>query len=142
MKKIGLLILSFLLFVSCSNDTKDDSKEIVPFAPSDYYGKWVQFVDSKFANDPSSKQFSYVFNNDKTFVKTRSYDNKITTLSGTFGIVTNNNVTQFILSYKEYNMIISNCSSDLKESFTLDKLNHLNDNASACDRSYIFKKEE
>lgn len=140
MKKIGLLILSFLLFVSCSNDV---SKEIKPLSASEYYGKWVQFVDGKFGDDPSSKQFSYLFNKDNTFVKTRVYDNKTTTLSGTFEIVTNNDRTQFILTYKEYNMLISSCyGGGLKESLTLDKSNYLKDDASACDRSYSFKKEK
>lgn len=138
MKKIGLLILSFLLFVSCGEDLDDKA----PLPVSDYYGKWVQFVDGVYADDPALKQFSYVFNNDNTFVKTRVYDNKTTTLSGTFEIVTNNDKTQFILTYSEYNMLISSCFGGLKESFTLDKSSHLIDDASACDRSYTFKKEK
>ena len=140
MKKTGLLILSFLLFVSCSND---ESKEVTPISASEYYGKWVQFADGKFADDPSSKQFSYLFNKDNTFVKTRVYDNKTTTLSGTFKIVTNNDTTQFILTYSEYNMIISSCSGGgIMESLTLEKSNYLNDDARACDRRYTFKKEK
>lgn len=134
MKKIVLLFAFFLTLVSCS---KNDSDAV---AVVDYYGKWNQFVEAPYTNDPSSTQFSYQFNKDNTFTKTRNYDNKITTLSGTFEIKTNETATVFVLTYKEQSSLISSCTGGLTESFTLDKSGRLNDNAGMCDRYYIYKK--
>lgn len=133
MKKIILLFV-LLFTVSCSDKYSDD------VLVSDYYGKWNQYVDPPYTNDPSSKQFSYQFNKDNTFTKTRNYDNKITTLSGTFKIITDENATVFLLTYPEQNFLISNCTGGLTESFTLDKSGHLNDNAGMCDRYGKYKK--
>lgn len=119
---------------SCSNN---DSEDVAVF---DYYGKWNQFVDPPYANDPSSTQFSYQFNKDKTFTKTRNYENKITTLSGTFEIKTNENATVFVLTYTEQSFLISSCTGGLVESLTLDKSGYLNDTAGMCDRYGKYKK--
>ncbi|KQB42463.1 hypothetical protein [Flavobacterium aquidurense] len=135
MKKIVLLFVFTLAFVSCSKNDSDDDVVV-----SDYYGKWIQFAEAPYINDPSSTQFSYQFNKDNTFTKTRNYDNTITTLSGTFEIVTNENATVFVLTYPEQNFLISSCTGGLKESFTLDKKGHLNDNAGMCDRYGKYKK--
>lgn len=135
MKKIVLLLVFALTVVSCSNNDADDVAVV-----SDYYGKWNQFAEAPYANDPSSTQFSYQFNKDNTFTKTRNYDNKVTTLSGTFEIKTNENSTVFVLTYKEENFLISSCTGGLTESFTLDKNGHLNDNAGMCDRYGKYKK--
>ncbi len=134
MKKIVLLFAFVLTLVSCSNNDSDD------VVVTDYYGKWNQFVDAPYANDPSSTQFSYQFNKDNTFTKTRNYDNKITTLSGTFEIKNNENTTVFVLTYTEQNFLISSCTGGLVESLTLDKSGRLNDNAGMCDRYYTYKK--
>lgn len=134
MKKIVLLFGLVLTLISCSNNDSDD------VVVSDYYGKWNQFADQPYTNDPSSTQFSYQFNKDNTFTKTRNYDNKITTLSGTFEIKTTENATTFVLTYTEQNFLISSCTGGLLESLTLDKSGRLNDNASMCDRSYTYKK--
>ncbi|MDQ6472791.1 hypothetical protein RB619_19295 [Flavobacterium sp. LHD-80] len=134
MKKIVLLFAFVLTLVSCSNNDSDD------VVVSDYYGKWNQFADQPYANDPSSTQFSYQFNTDNTFTKNRNYDNKTTILAGTFEIKTTENATVFVLTYKEQNFLISNCTGGLIESLTLDKSGHLNDNAAMCDRSYTYKK--
>ncbi|PXY46575.1 hypothetical protein [Flavobacterium hydrophilum] len=136
MKKIGLLLVLLVSLVSCSNDDSDNKKQPVV---TNYYGIWIQYTEPRFANDPSSNQFSYIFKKDNTFSKTRLYENINTTLTGTFEIIKKDNVTQFILTYKEYNPLISNCSSGLIESFTLES-GHLVDDARACDRSYVFKK--
>ncbi|OMQ08979.1 hypothetical protein [[Flexibacter] sp. ATCC 35103] len=135
MKNIVLLFVIALTLVSCSkNETEDD------VVVSDYYGKWDQFAEAPYSNDASSTQFSYRFNKDNTFTKTRNYDNKIATLSGTFEIKTNENTTVFVLTYPEQNFLISSCTGGLTESFTLDKSGHLNDNAGMCDRYGKYKK--
>jgi hypothetical protein len=134
MKKIVLLFAFVLTQFSCSNNDSDD------VAMTDYYGKWNQFVDPPYDNHPSSTQFSYQFNKDNTFTKTRNYENKITVLSGTFEIKTNENATLFVLTYKEENFLISSCTGGLVEIFILDKSGILKDNAAVCDRSYTYKK--
>jgi hypothetical protein len=134
MKKIVLLFMFVLALGSCSNNHSED------VAVFDYYGKWNQFVDPPYANDPSSRQFSCQFNKDKTFTKTRNYENKITTLSGTFEIKTNENATVFVLTYTEQSFLISSCTGGLVESLTLDKSGYLNDTAGMCDRYGKYKK--
>ncbi|KAF2510608.1 hypothetical protein [Flavobacterium foetidum] len=137
MKKIGILIVMFVSFVSCSTDeAKKDEKVII----TDYYGKWVQYADSRFADDAISRQFSYIFNKDNTFTKTRIYNNVTSNLSGTFEIIKNEKGVFFVLTYPEYNSLISNCTSGLKESFTLTDSGRLSDDARACDRSYEYVK--
>lgn len=130
-----LLFSALLALVSCSNNDSDDK-----VAVDDYYGTWVQFVDKQYANDPSSTQFSYQFNKNNTFTKTRNYDNKITTLSGTFEIIKDENGTYFRLTYTQESFLISNCTGGLMESFTLDKFGYLNDNAGMCDRYGKYRK--
>ncbi|WP_125720606.1 hypothetical protein [Flavobacterium ustbae] len=139
MKKIGLLIVMFVSLVSCSNDDSDTNADAVV---TDYYGKWVQHNEPKNANDASSNQYSYVFNKDNTFSKMRVYENINVTLTGTFEITTKENVTRFVLTYKEKkeNSFISNCSGSLIESFTLDKSRYLVDDARACDAAFVFEK--
>lgn len=139
MKKIGLLIAMFISLISCSND---DSSNKTDVGVIDYYGKWVQYTEPQFANHPSSNQYSYVFNKDNTFSKVRVYENINVTLTGTFEIITKENATRFVLTYKEKkeNSFISNCTGSLIESFTLDKSGHLVDDAQACDGSFVFKK--
>ena len=139
MKKIGLLIAMFVSLISCSND---DSSDKADAAVTDYYGKWIQYIEAKFSNDPSSKQYSYEFNKDNTFSKRRVYENIDVTLTGTFEIISKENLTRFVLTYKEKkeNSFISNCTGSLIESFTLDKSGHLLDDARACDGSFVFKK--
>ena len=134
MKKFVLLFTLLFAIVSCSNNDSDN------VAASDHYGKWIQFVEAPYINDASSTQFSYQFNRDNTFTKTRNYDNKITVLSGTFKIGTAENTNVFVLTYKEQNSLISNCTGGLQESLTLDKSGYLNDNAGACDRYGKYKK--
>ena len=130
-----LLFSALVALVSCSDSDLDD-KIVV----NDYYGTWVQFEDNQYVNDPSSTQFSYQFNKDNTFTKTRNYDNKITTLSGTFEIIKDENGTHFRLTYKEQSYLISSCTGGLIESFTLDEFGHLNDNAGMCDRYGKYRK--
>lgn len=140
MKKIGLLIVMFMSLISCSND---DSSNKADTAITDYYGKWVQYNEPK--NDhPSSNQYSYIFNKDNTFSKTRVYENINVTLTGTFEIITKDNLTRFVLTYKEKkdNAFISSCGGGLIESFTLDKSAKLIDDARACDASFVFKKSK
>ncbi|WP_163397673.1 hypothetical protein [Flavobacterium fluviatile] len=136
MKKIGLLLVLLVFLESCSNDDSDTKKQPDVI---NYYGTWIQHAESRFANDPSSKQFSYIFRKDNTFSKIRRYENINTTLTGTFKILKKDNVTQFILTYPKYNPLISNCTNDLIESFNLESV-YLIDEARACDRSYVFKK--
>ncbi|WP_163411415.1 hypothetical protein [Flavobacterium ajazii] len=136
MKKNGLLIVLLLSLLSCSNDDSDNKKQAVA---AGYYGTWVQYTEPRFASDPSSNQFSYEFKKDNTFSKFRLYENTHTTLTGTFEIIKKDNVTQFVLTYKEYNSLISNCTNSLIESFTLES-GYLVDDARACDRSYVFKR--
>lgn len=139
MKKIGLLIVLFISLISCSSEDLDDKADAVV---TDYYGKWVQYAEPKYANDPSSNQYSYIFNKDNTFSKTRVYENINVTLNGTFEIITKDNLTRFVLTYKEKkeNSFISSCGGGLIESFTLDKSSKLLDDARACDVDFVFKK--
>ena len=136
MKKRMLLFVFTLALISCSKDL-DDKAEV---SVSDYYGKWVQYVEAEYADDPSSKQFSYQFNKDNTFTKTRKYDNSTTVLSGTFEITNDENVTRFVLTYNGQNFLISNCTGGLTESLTLDNAGYLNDDASMCDRYGKYEK--
>ncbi|WP_433830535.1 hypothetical protein [Flavobacterium anhuiense] len=138
MKKIGLLIVLFISLNSCSNDDSDNKADAVV---TDYYGKWVQYNEPK-SDHPSSNQYSYVFNKDNTFSKTRIYESINVTLTGTFEIIIQDNLTRFVLTYKEKkeNSFISNCGGGLIESFTLDKSSKLIDDARACDAAFVFKK--
>ncbi len=97
MKKIGLLIVMLVSLISCSNDDSNNKEDAVV---TNYYGKWVQYTEAKYANHPSSKQYSYIFNTDNTFSKTRVYENINVTLTGTFEIITQENITRFILTCK------------------------------------------
>ena len=138
MKKIGLLIVLFISLTSCSNEDSNSKGDAVF---TDYYGKWVQYNEPK--NDhPSSNQYSYIFNKDNTFSKIRAYENINVTLTGTFEIITKDDLTRFVLTYKEKkdNSFISSCAGGLIESFTLDKSAKLIDDARACDGSFVFKK--
>ncbi|AWK05919.1 hypothetical protein HYN56_17485 [Flavobacterium crocinum] len=139
MKKTGLLIVMFVSLISCSSDDSNNKADAVV---TDYYGKWVQYTEAKYANDPSSKQYSYVFNKDNTFSKMRSYENINITLTGTFETIIKEDITRFVLTYKEKkeNSFISNCTGSLIESFTLDKSGRLIDDARACDAAFVFKK--
>lgn len=138
MKKIGLLIVLFISLTSCSNEDSNSKGDAVF---TDYYGKWVQYNEPK-DDHPSSNQYSYIFNKDNTFSKTRVYENINVTLTGTFEIITKDDLTRFVLTYKEKkdNSFISSCGGGLIESFTLDKSAKLIDDARACDGSFVFKK--
>jgi len=132
MKNYTLLFTFIFVLFSCSSENSDKNTE--------YYGKWVQYTDAQYADDPSSNQYSYEFNRNKTFTKTRNYDNTTTRLSGTFKIINSEGRTHFVLTYTERNSLISNCNGSLSESFTLDNLGYLNDDAVACDRYGKYKK--
>ena len=95
MKKNGLLIVLFISLISCSNDDSDNKADAVV---TDYYGKWVQYNETK-SDHPSSNQYSYVFNKDNTFSKTKIYESINVTLTGTFEIIIQDNHTRFVLTY-------------------------------------------
>lgn len=128
MKKIGLLIVLLLFISSCSNDTNEEKSS------SDYYGKWTSIHNSDNWN------MSYQFNSDHSVVKTLINENGTTTIKGTFEIVKTEQVTTFKITYSEYNMIISNCSSSLLESLIINKSGNLDDTAGMCDRYGEYKK--
>ncbi|WP_029270126.1 hypothetical protein [Flavobacterium sp. KJJ] len=135
MKKIGVLLILLFSIVSCSsNETETD-----PIG-TDYYGKWIQFVEAKYNDDPNPSQVSYQFNKDNTFTKTLNYYDTTTNASGTFEVKKDGNTTVFVLTYTQQNSIISSCTGGLIESLTLDKFGHLNDNAGMCDRYGKYKK--
>lgn len=137
MKKIGLLLILFISLVSCSNDNSDD--EVVN--NSGYYGKWVR-VSNAYYNSIASLEPYYVFNEDKTFIKTIPNEKNIS-FSGTFEIVKDASGTYFVLSYPSKNDWISTCiSGSLMEAFTLNESGNLVDQAGMCDRYGIFTKEK
>jgi hypothetical protein len=138
MKKIGLLLVFFISLVSCSSDNSDDKVD----ANSDYYGKWIQAFDPA-SNGIRSLQPYYVFNKNKTFVKTIPNE-KNASFSGTFEIVKDDTGTHFVLTYPSKNDWISTCiSGNLTEAFTLNESGNLVDQAGkTCGRYGIFTKEK
>jgi len=134
MKKIGLLLILLISLVSCSNDNSESNA----VTNSGYYGKWVR-VANPAANSIGSLEPYYVFNEDKTFVKTIPNNN--VSFSGTFEIIKNDTGTHFLLTYPSKNDWISTCiSGTLEEAFTLNDSGNLVDQAGMCDRYGIFTK--
>jgi len=115
MKKKGLLIVFFILLVSCSfNDNEKKPSE-------DYYGIWILTRMNR-NNNPAANSIdvleweeSYIFKSDKTFSKTRKRDGKITTASGNYSVIKMVDQTQFELTYAAQSEIIGSCISNLKE---------------------------
>lgn len=132
MKKIGLLIALMISLIACSSD----SDEKVSKSEIDYYGKWVHTQNSKTWN------MYYQFNKDNTVVKTLINENGTTTIIGTFEVKHTDLATSFELIYPQYNSLISNCSSGLKENLIIDDSGNLSDAAAMCDRYGIYKKSK
>lgn len=135
MKKIGLLLVLFVSLVSCSNNNSDDKAD----TNVDYYGKWVR-VSNPASNSIGSLEPFYVFNKDKTFIKTIPYEKNVS-FSGTFEIVKDDAGTRFILTYPSKNDWISTCiGGTLIEAYKLNESGNLVDQAGMCDRYGIFTK--
>lgn len=113
---------------SCSNDDNEVNSQ------SDYYGKWNSVYNSETWN------LSYQFNTNHTVVKTLVNENGTTAINGTFEIVKTEQATIFKITYPEYNILISNCSSSLLESLIINKSGNLDDSAGMCDRYGEYKK--
>ncbi|MBS7253946.1 hypothetical protein [Flavobacterium branchiicola] len=139
MKKIGLLLLLFVSLASCSNDNSDNKAVANP----EYYGKWIRVSDpaaNSIAVNSIGPEMYYVFNANKTFVKTIPYSNN-TSFSGKFEIVKDATGTHFVLTYPSNNDWISTCTSGiLKENLKLNESGKLVDEAGMCDRYATFTK--
>ncbi|MFD2940390.1 hypothetical protein [Flavobacterium notoginsengisoli] len=137
MKKIGLLIVLFISLTSCSNDSDGVSSP-----NSVYYGKWIE-VPNPAANSIAGMEVYYEFNKNQTFVKTVPYSEGNKSLSGKYEIVKNDAGTSFVLTYSSTNELISNCTSGaLTETFKINQMDYLVDQASSCGRYGVFKKAE
>jgi hypothetical protein len=142
MKKIGIILILVLHLISCSND-----KAKSPIS-SDYHGKWklIEVSGFKPANivfDKLDWQESYVFNTDKTFIKTRSKDNTTTTATGKYVVTKLDNETHFELTYNESNDIIGSCTGNLTEALSINKEGLLQNSWQMCDGpGLIYKKSK
>lgn len=79
----------------------------------------------------------YVFDKNQTFVKTVPYIKGNKSLSGKYEIIKNDAGTSFILTYSSTNELISNCtSSALTETFKINQMDYLVNQASSCGKRY------
>lgn len=133
MKKFVAVLIVILSMVSCSSD-ETNSK-----VSSSYYGRWnlskytTTFVLAIYVYGEPQWQEFYDFNQDNTFVKTRIQNNKKTTASGTFSIITIQNETHFVLNYANKSDIIGSCSGDLSEDLYLNNEGSLVSTWQNCD---------
>ena len=132
-----------LSLISCSNE--DANSSLV----SDYKGKWQLIemsgstINSVTTGSEMSWQESYVFNTNRTFVKTRIKDNTTTTASGTFSISKTSNETHFELTYSESSTLVGSCYGNLKEELFINSDNLLESTWQNCDGpGLVYQKKK
>lgn len=114
MKKIAIIFGLFLIFNACSSDTEQSGQ-------IDFQGKWV--LERMTGSTPNSEttgaemewQEYYVFHNDGTFIKSRDSNGVVMEVSGTYRILNLPDGDSLELTHDVENILIGNCSSDLKE---------------------------
>lgn len=88
-------------------------------------------------------QESYVFNANRTFVKTRIQDNITTTASGTFSISKTSNETHFELTYSKSSTLAGSCYGNLKEELFINSNNLLVSTWQNCDGpGLVYQKKK
>ncbi|EJL59210.1 hypothetical protein [Flavobacterium sp. CF136] len=143
MKKFGITFILMLSLISCSNE--DANSSLV----SDYKGKWQLIemsgstINSVTTGSEMSWQESYVFNTNRTFVKTRIKDNTTTTASGTFSVVTILDETHLELTYSESSTLVGSCYGNLKEDLFINNNNLLVSTWQNCDGpGLVYQKKK
>lgn len=132
-----------LSLISCSNEDAN------PPLVLDYYGKWQltemsgSVINSVTTGPEMDWQESYVFNTNRTFVKTRIKDNTTTTASGTFSISKTSNETHFELTYSKNSTLVGSCYGNLKEELLINNNNLLESTWQNCDGpGLVYQKKE
>ncbi|MDX6183021.1 hypothetical protein SGQ44_11925 [Flavobacterium sp. Fl-77] len=145
MKKIGIIFILVLSLFSCSNETK----EISAASASDFHGKWTlikmsgTFPDSETTGNQMEWQEFYIFNTDRTFVKTRVRNNTTTTESGIFETKDFNGLTHFELTFLGNSTLAGNCYGNSKESLFIDADGLLTGTWRTCDGpGLVYKKSQ
>lgn len=131
MKNITIAITILTISISCSDEFLD---------PAQYPQQWVLVeMSGNIANVPPDTgsdmawQEHYVLKADRTFVKTRTVDDKIIHQSGIFEYVTLSNGEYLKLVYPSDNELIGNCSSETRELFFLKSDVQMTGTWHACD---------
>lgn len=143
MKKFGAAFILMLSLISCSGDDANPSLAL------DYYGKWQLIemsgstINSVTTESEMDWQESYVFNTNRTFVKTRIKDNTTTTASGTFSVVKTSDETHFELTYSKSSTLVGSCYGNLKEDLFINSNNLLVSTWQNCDGpGLVYQKKE
>ncbi len=114
MKK-QVLLFAFTLAVLCSCSSDDDP--IKKFSPDRYPQKWVlvqmtgSTQDPPLTGDDMPWQEQYVFNGDKTFVKSRDRDGVQTEVTGSYDSTTFSDTEGLALMFDSDEGLIGSCTS-------------------------------
>lgn len=113
MKKLGLLLFSLFILLSCSKEDQASDKDL--------QGKWVliemngNIPDSQTTGSNMDWQEFYQLNSDGTFKKSRERDDITVELFGVYNLVASSGENKLELSYNVASAILGTCGTDLKE---------------------------
>lgn len=139
----NLMLIAFLIGVlfSCTKSDKLEPEQYREFDIKQYPQTWQlvkmygQIPNSETEGDKMEWQESYILNSDGTFTKSREYDGKKTSASGTFVFKEQKPDGTFVeLTFEKTNSLIGSCySSSLKEILWMKSDNYIVGTWSYCD---------
>lgn len=147
MKKLFLLSLISILFISCDNEDSDPDSIVGKWELVEIYNPWIGESSSEFVKENFQ---TYRFYSNGTFEKTRiSGGEDLKTASGDYTLeqvpaYSSSDAKLYVnLEFKEGDVITNNCGQPDKELLVLRFNNQLNNfSATPCDGpGYIFEKD-
>lgn len=132
MKSISIITLTLFLLTSCST-----SNELSQTKNSEQTWQLVKmtgsFVGSETTDSAMEFQEEIVLKNNGTFVKTRDTKGNAQTVTGIYTYQELEDGTYLELSYPSKNVLIGNCTSNLKETYWVTSSTKLKGTWLACD---------
>lgn len=112
--RISVILFSFFLMVSSCNSSTDNEEQ-VPLQGGGQKWELVRmtgsFANSETVGDDMDWQEYYVLKQNGTFIKHRERDGLLTTATGSYELITQENEKYFELTYKTGKELIASCYS-------------------------------
>lgn len=138
MKKHLCILVLIIGFSSCS-DGKVDKVESVNFSLDQFPMEFTltefstMMADSQVSGDELPYKEKYIFNEDLTFIKSRTENGQTTQAEGTYSEFSMNEEEYFKLIYNSTHDLVESCSSNDTEHLIINSPGKITGTANACD---------